>query len=56
MAQAYTGDSDTPMSEDQAKTYFKADLLTLMEKILKAKELIGGREGAREVSLVYTKL
>ena len=56
MAQAYTGGSDTSMSEDQAKKFFKSDLLMLMEKTLNAKELIGGWDGGREISLVHTKL
>ena len=56
MAQGYTEDVNTQMSESEAKKFFQTDLERLMERVLRTKKHIGGGEGAREISMVYTKL
>lgn len=56
MGTSYTGDSMTTMSEGEAKKMFNRDFEALTEKVLRLKESIGGRNGAREISMVYTKL
>ena len=56
MATSYTGDPFTEMTEQEAKALFDGDFRDLVERIKRLKEQIGGREGAREVSMTYSKL